>query len=219
MRQRKVKNLEEKLLKFDRNLVALDEANKGNWKNEFRNENDIYLECGSGRGDFLLGYAEKNENINYIGIEGQDSVVLRALEKLQERNLKNVRFCAEFIKDLNLYFDQGELKGIYLNFSDPWPKKRHQKRRLTHRNFLLQYWKILKEDGSLEIKTDNDELFEFSLQEIMETEMFEIVEMSRDLHNSDYEARKILTEYEKKFTTAGKNINYMKVMRINLKGC
>ena len=141
---------------------------------------------------------------------GQDSVLLRALEKTDEKEIANIRFAHLFVRDIRDLFDEGELSGIYLNFSDPWPKKRHMKRRLTYGEYLLRYRQVIKKDGFIAIKTDNDDLFDFTLEEIQRTGL-EIREMTRDLHNSSYKAKEITTEYEDKFRAAGNPIHYVMV--------
>lgn len=211
MRQRKIKNLDEKLDALARFQITDPKQHKGNWKAVFGNENPIYLEVGCGKGQFVTGNAQTYSDRNYIAIEGQASVVLRALEKAKSMELDNVRFMLQFIDDVREYFDEGELAGIYLNFSDPWPKDRHAKRRLTYNKKLLQYMQVIdKEKGFIQFKTDNEGLFEFTLGEI-EIAGLTMVEMSRDLHNSEYNEKNITTEYEDKFAATGKNINYVKI--------
>lgn len=183
---------------------------KGKWNGIFGNKNPIYLELGCGKGQFLTSQALANRGRNFIGIEGQDSVLLRALEKTDEKEIANIRFMHLFVKDIREIFEYGELTGIYLNFSDPWPKKRHAKRRLTHRAYLEGYKEVLAPGGCIEIKTDNDDLFAFTLEEIKETG-FEIRELTRDLHASESQAKRITTEYEDKFRMTGKNINYVRI--------
>ncbi len=146
----------------------------------------------------------------YIGIEGQDSVLLRALEKAEQAQIDNIRFAHMFVQDIRDVFQDGELSGIYLNFSDPWPKARHAKRRLTYGERLVQYKQVLRQDGFISIKTDNDGLFDFTLEEIRRMHL-EIKEMTRDLHNSNYAAREITTEYEERFRSTGKDIHYVRL--------
>ena len=185
---------------------------------------DLYLEIGCGRGDFLLQLASQHPENDYIGIEGQASVVLRAMEKAAAAGddaalgedagaggLPNLRFVCAFVNSMEDLFAPGSLSGIYLNFSDPWPKSRHAKRRLTYRGRLRDYAGTLKPGGFIAVKTDNDALFDFTLEEI-EACGWTPEEMSRDLHESDLPARLVTTEYEKKFRAAGKNINYVKVV-------
>lgn len=210
MRQRKVKNEDEKLAQFQ-DLLIEDGVNcKGKWNELFQDEGDLCLELGCGKGQFLLKMASKNPDKNFIGIEGQRSVVLRALDKAQKAGLKNIRFIGEFVRDIRDYFDEGELAALYLNFSDPWPKDRHAKRRLTHTRFLQGYKNVLRKNASLEFKSDNDGLFEFTVAEF-EKNGLEILEISRDLHSTELKAKEVTTEYEEKFKAMGKNINYCKV--------
>ena len=208
MRQRKIKDIEEKLEHFTQYIVELPEEQKGKWRAFFGNDYPIYLVIGCGKGQFITEHARRNPDCNYIAIEGQDSVIWRALQKVEKLELTNLFFIKKYIDDIRDFFDDGELEGLYLNFSDPWPKERHAKRRLTYHKKLRQYVQIIKEGGQIEFKTDNDGLFEFTLVQIVEAEM-EILEMSRDLHNSPYAEKNIPTEYEDKFSQKGKNINYV----------
>lgn len=210
MRQRSIKNLDEKLELNSSFLIREPREVKGKWAEVFGNDNPIYLEIGCGKGQFIYSYASKNPDKNYIAIEGQENVVLRALEKAEAGGLKNLRIFIDFVQDIKDYFEEGELAGVYLNFSDPWPKARHAKRRLTYHKRLANYKEIIGKEGYIEFKTDNEGLFDFTLEEIQLGE-FEMVEMSRDLHNSDFEAKNITTEYEDKFRNGGKNINYVKI--------
>ena len=136
MRQRNIKNLEEKLAANSAFLIENPRACRGHWAEVFGNNNPIFLEIGCGKGKFITSRAEANPDVNYIAAEGQSSVVLRAMEKAQESKLANLRIFIDFIHDLRDYFEEGELAGLYLNFSDPWPKARHAKRRLTYRKNL-----------------------------------------------------------------------------------
>lgn len=209
MRQRNIKNLQEKLEQNSGFLVREPETVKGRWAELFGNDNPIYLELGCGKGKFISRMAQDNPDRNYIAIEGQSNVALRALEKAQEGRLANLRIFIDYVHDLQDYFTEGELDGIYLNFSDPWPKARHAKRRLTHRNRLENYRKVLSDKGTVEFKTDNDGLFDFTIEELEEGG-FEILQQTRDLHKSGFSAAEITTEYEERFKDAGKNINFVK---------
>ena len=209
MRQRSIKNLDEKLRQNSRFLVEDPAQHKGKWARVFGNDNPIYLEIGCGKGQFIMKRAASCPSANYIAIEGQSNVALRALEKAQAEGMENLRIFIAYVHDLEDYFEAGELAGIYLNFSDPWPKARHFKRRLTYRQRLLNYKKVLGRDGFVEFKTDNDGLFEFSLEEIQEAGL-EITEVTGDLHSEEYESKDFTTEYEDRFSKAGKNINYVK---------
>ena len=180
---------------------------KGKWHELFENNNPIYIEIGMGKGDFIIEHAKRNPEINYIGIEKYESVILQAVEKskeLESENLKLVCFDAEKIEEI---FDKQEIDKIYLNFSDPWPKYRHTKRRLTSPNFLKRYISIAKEPCEIEFKTDNQGLFEYSLQSFNNNK-WQFIDLSLDLHQRDEDV--IMTEYEKKFHSMGHNIYYLK---------
>ena len=211
MRQRKAKNLEEKLKACSGYII--EEHMHGNCDRYFDVQQPLFLEIGCGKGNFIIKKALENPDKNYIAIEGQETVILRALEKamLVEGGIPNLKFMMTFVNSMNDFFCENQLEGIYLNFSDPWPKARHAKRRLTYRERLLDYKWALKEGGFIEFKSDNDGLYEFTLEEIREAG-FEIAEETRDLHNSDYESRYTTTEYEEKFRDKGKNINYVKAV-------
>lgn len=185
--------------------------NKGRWNEIFKNNHPIHIEVGMGKGRFLMDLASQNPDINYIGFEMYDSVLLRALQKMEERTetgntLPNVFFVRMDARELPLIFDVGEVDKIYLNFSDPWPKERHAKRRLTSRQFLERYDAILKPDGVIEFKTDNRPLFDFSLEEVNESK-WHLVEWTYDLHhNEKMNVGNIMTEYEEKFSSEGNPI-------------
>ena len=180
---------------------------KGKWNTEFKNDNPIRLEIGMGKGNFIIRQAQENPNINYVGIEKYSSVLIRAIEKCEETEVLNLRFIrmeAEYICDV---FEKGEIDRIYLNFSDPWPKDRHAKRRLTSRQFFERYDVILKDDGVVEFKTDNDLLFQFSLDQVPEAG-WELVAHTWDLHNDEKLVKgNVMTEYESKFSAKGNPIH------------
>lgn len=184
---------------------------KGHWKELFENTNPIHIEVGMGKGRFLMDLAKQNPQINYIGFEMYDSVLLRALQKMEEREnegtrLPNVFFVRMDARELPLIFAPEEIEKIYLNFSDPWPKERHAKRRLTSRQLLKRYDEILSREGTLEFKTDNKELFDFSLEEIKEAG-WNLLAWTYDLHhNEQLNDGNIMTEYEEKFSLAGNPI-------------
>lgn len=217
MRQRNVKNLEERLQQNSSFLIENPREVKGHWAEIFGNENPVYLEIGCGKGQFILTHAVREPDANFIAVEGQANVMLRAMEKAEAAELSNLRLFIDFVNDLNDYFEKGELAGLYLNFSDPWPKARHDKRRLTYHKRLENYFQVMGDDGFVEFKTDNEGLFAFTLEEIrmMEEKGLKMVEMTRDLHSEDctYESRLTTTEYEDKFRNTGKNINYVKIKR------
>ena len=201
MRLRNVKDAPIKLAHNERDFVANPATYKGNWKTVFNNENPIHIEIGMGKGQFLTQLALRNPNINYIGIEKFSSVLLRASEKLETLELTNVRIINVDALNLNEYFETGEISRIYLNFSDPWPKNAHAKRRLTSNRFLPVYENILNSDGEIHFKTDNRLLFEFSLESLNNYGLI-LSNISLDLHNSDFEEN-IMTEYEEKFSKFG----------------
>ena len=182
---------------IDNEFIKLDEL--------FKNDFPIHLEIGMGKGQFVYTLAERNPNINYIGVERFDSVIVRALEKVIEEPLPNLMLLRTDANDLSTIFDHGTIGTIYLNFSDPWPKPRHAKRRLTHTKFLNMYKKLLVKGGELHFKTDNSELFEFSVEEVEKYPM-DISYYTRDLHQSDYVGN-IMTEFEERFSKLGNKIN------------
>ena len=183
---------------------------KGKWEQVFTQEQPIHIEVGMGKGRFLMDMAKLHPEINYIGIEMYDSVLLRALqkrEKIEEEGekLDNLKFMCVDARELSEIFAPGEVKKIYLNFSDPWPKDRHAKRRLTSEPFMEVYDKILASDGVVEFKTDNRGLFDYSLESIPAAG-WEIREYTYDLHHSDMAGGNIMTEYEEKFSSMGNAI-------------
>lgn len=212
MRLRRIKNIEEKIKNYSDIIVFDAVSKKGKWNSQFKNDNPIYLEIGMGKGKFLLEHARLNPNINYIGCELSDSVIYKAAEKAekakQEENITNLLMINNDACMLNDIFSSGEVSKVYLNFSDPWPKSRHAKRRLTADTFLNVYKNLLGVDGIIEMKTDNRKLFEFSLTKFNEFGwIFE--ELSLDLHSDKEDI--ITTEYEDRFVNLGQPIYYVKV--------
>lgn len=191
-------------------VIKRPEDQKGCWKQVFGNGNPIYIEIGMGKGRFLMNMAKKYPHINFVGIERYSSVLLRALEKYDTEEfceLTNVRFICMDARDVGNVFAKGEVARIYLNFSDPWPKSRHSKRRLTSREFLARYDEILDPEGVLEFKTDNTELFNFSLEEVRESGWL-LLHYTYDLHHHEEMNRdNVMTEYEEKFSAKGNPIN------------
>ena len=183
------------------------EQKKGLWKKEiFGNDNEIHIEIGMGKGRFIMDMAALHPNINYVGIEKYSSVLLRAIQKQEELQLPNVIFIRMDAEDITEVFDESEVGRIYLNFSDPWPKDRHAKRRLPSREFLKRYDKILKADGVVEFKTDNEGLFTFARDEV-EPAGWNIDAITYDLHNDEVmNEGNVMTEYEEKFSTLGNPI-------------
>ena len=180
---------------------------KGKWATLFENDNPIHIEIGMGKGRFLMDLAALNPNINYIGIERYTSVLLRAVQKIDENPLANVRFLCIDAATLPEIFAFGEVNRIYLNFSDPWPKDRHARRRLTSSEFLARYDAFLAKDGRIEFKTDNVDLFNFSLEEIKNSPVWHIDVHTFDLHEDPMlNFGNIMTEYEEKFSSKGNPI-------------
>ena len=189
------------------------EGMKGTWSQVFGNDNPIRIEIGMGKGTFITTLAANNPDINYVGIEKYSSVLLRAVEKQDELQLPNLRFIRMDAEAICEVFGAGEVDRIYLNFSDPWPKDRHAKRRLTSRQFMARYDIILKPDGQVEFKTDNKDLFDFSLEEIKEAD-WELPVVTFDLHNdSVLNEGNVMTEYERKFSEKGIKINRLEAYK------
>ena len=275
MRQRKLKGLEERLSVYSGGISVRPDLLKGRWMELFDRNQPICLELGCGKGQFILSLAEAYPHRNYIAVEGNESVMLRALQKaarhfcslshpksdesgnerpfeervergvfsvgnISEKNIScgrdasagsgtvtaenhspgdggcvyraapNLVFVNMYVRALSDYFAEDELSGIYLNFSDPWPKARHAKRRLTHAGYLSEYGRVLQPGGFLEFKTDNEGLFRFSVEEFRRSALRQ-EEYSEDLHSSDFESKKFMTEYEEKFSSQGHPIYYCKV--------
>lgn len=178
---------------------------KGHWSAVFGNENPVEIEVGMGKGRFILELAGQNPEINYVGIERYSSVLLKALQKREMLELPNIYFMCVDARGLTEIFDEGEVRRIYLNFSDPWPKDRHAGRRLTSPDFMAVYDKILRKDGVVEFKTDNRELFDYSMESVPEAG-WSVREHTFDLHHCEMAAGNVMTEYEEKFSAAGKPI-------------
>lgn len=180
---------------------------KGKWHDFLGNTNPIHIEVGMGKGRFLMDLARLHPEINYIGIERYTSVLLRAVQKMQEDELPNVHFLCIDAATLPDIFDRNEVDRIYLNFSDPWPKDRHARRRLTSSEFLARYDLFLAPDGRIEFKTDNQDLFTFSLEEIESSDKWHLDASTRDLHHdAAMNEGNIMTEYEEKFSAVGNPI-------------
>lgn len=209
MRQRNIKNLDQKIRRNSTFLVTDPESCRGRWREVFGNNAPVYLEIGCGKGRFIALRAAAFPEKNFIAVEGQSNVALRALQKAEICHFDNLRIFIDYVDDLGRYFKPGELAGIYLNFSDPWPKARHAKRRLTYREKLKNYRSVMSPEGTIEFKTDNDGLFAFTIDEIRNAG-FSIWEMTTDLAASTFESKLFTTEYEERFGSAGKNINYVK---------
>ena len=177
-----------------------------NPKKLFPNDNEVRIEIGCGKGDFIVGTAAKEPGVNFLAVEKVSDVLVMAAEKVKESGLSNIRVCCIDAKDLAEIFPEGSIDRIYLNFSDPWPKSKHYKRRLTYRSFLEIYKEILKDDGAIFFKTDNRGLFDFSLEEF-EAFGIRMEKLTYDLHNSEYMEGNVMTEYERRFSGMGVPIN------------
>lgn len=187
--------------------VQHPEQQKGNWHTLFGNDHPIHIEIGMGKGQFLMALAEQHPDINYIGIEKYSSVLLRALQKMEETPLDNLRFIRMDAETITEVFEKNEVAQIYLNFSDPWPKDRHAKRRLTSKEFFARYDQILAKDGHVEFKTDNVPLFDFSLEQV-EQAHWNLLAVTRDLHHDEtMNQGNIMTEYEERFSAMGNPIH------------
>ncbi len=203
MRLRNVKDKEE-ILNNCKYLIKNPEDYKGKWKSLFNNDNPIYIEIGMGKGKFILENALKYKDINYIGIERFDSVMAKAIKKIDEGlpNLKLIRMNA---LDIDKVFSK-EIDLIYLNFSDPWPKKRWHDRRLTSKIFLDKYDSLFKDTKRIEMKTDNEDLFIYSL-ETLSSNGYALSDISFDYHKTDTDI--IMSEYEMRFSKEGKNVYHL----------
>lgn len=211
-------------IKGSRERIAADEAvvqeaasNKGAWSTFFGNNNPLYIEIGMGKGQFITQMALANPDKNYLGIEKYSSVLIRAIEKREQliaegHALSNLYYIRMDAENLTEVFDRDEVSGIYLNFSDPWPKERHAKRRLTSRQFFARYDQVLVPEGEVVFKTDNRPLFDFSLEEVKEAGWI-LKDYTYDLHHSEYAEGNIMTEYEEKFSSAGTPINRLRAYR------
>ena len=196
MRLRNIKGSKE-VIAASPYVVQNPEDYKGKWSELFHNNHPLHIEIGMGKGQFIHTLASENPDINYIGIEMYSSVLYRALEKQTAEEKPNLYF---------LRFDAKYLADIYLNFSDPWPKDRHAKRRLTSEGFLNLYHTILNPDGYIQFKTDNRDLFDFSVETAENSPIWNIKELTYDLHHSEFFEGNIMTEYESKFVAEGKPI-------------
>ena len=209
MRLRKKPHTDEKLKNFAVFVIDKEKFNGigGHWAEIFSNDSaqKFYVELGTGKGDFITQIAEKNPNINFLGLEVEATVVLAAARKVHEKNLSNVRLAVFDINNISEIFADGEVDRFYINFCDPWPKKRHAKRRLTYIKFLEMYKKILNPDGEIHFKTDNRGLFDFSLEQFAAAG-FKLRDVNFDLHAAE-PADNIRTEYENKFSSQGVKIN------------
>lgn len=186
---------------------------RGKWKEVFGNDNPIHIEIGMGKGQFIMTLAKNNPDINYVGIEKFSSVLVRALEKQEVEALPNIFFIRMEAENIADVFAEEEVARIYLNFSDPWPKDRHAKRRLTSVQFLDRYEQILAKEGHIIFKTDNRDLFDFSLEQAELAERWNLLNHTFDLHHSEYVEDNVMTEYETRFVEKGNAICRMELTR------
>lgn len=214
MRLRYVDNAYEMIENHPR-LLQKPEAYKGKWQSLFKKEQPLYVEFGGGKGSFIIDTAKKDTESNYLTFERNAKVVCKSLPKLEDIEHDNFYIVCADVTDVCGIFEDNGVDRIYLNFSDPWPKDRHAKRRLTHDGFLKKYQAILKEKGELHFKTDNDDLFAYSL-EAFKRMGWDLKLVTKDLHNSEYLQGNVMTEYEEKFSALGKNIN--KLIAVSPKG-
>mgnify|MGYP000995632461 FL=1 len=211
MRLRNIPGADEAILNSEY-CIKEPESKKGNWQSVFSSTQPLHIEIGMGKGRFLMDMASRHPEINYVGVEMYDSVLLRALQKRERmeadgEKLDNLKFMCIDARILPDIFEKGEVQRIYLNFSDPWPKARHAKRRLTSREFLARYSQILTTGETVEFKTDNKDLFEFSLEEVTEAEGWTLLAHTFDLHHQeDMMVGNVMTEYEEKFSSMGNPI-------------
>ncbi|MGO3049186.1 tRNA (guanosine(46)-N7)-methyltransferase TrmB [Staphylococcus casei] len=197
----------EDYLKSHPNIVDLDGHHAGKISEWFDKDQPIYIEIGSGMGQFITTLAAQNPDINFISMERESSVMIKVLDKVLEQNLTNIKLICNDAAELNDYFVDGEVARVYLNFSDPWPKKKHTKRRLTYHTYLALYKQILQKDGELHFKTDNRGLFAYSLESMSQFGMY-FIKINLNLHQED-DGSNIATEYETKFSEKGSRIYRM----------
>ncbi|MCD8899257.1 tRNA (guanosine(46)-N7)-methyltransferase TrmB [Staphylococcus gallinarum] len=197
----------EDYLKSHSDIVDIDGSRSGHIREWFNNDQPIYIEVGSGMGQFITTLAAQNPEINFVSMEREKNVMVKVLDKVLEQNLSNIKLICNDAVELNEYFVDGEVDRLYLNFSDPWPKNRHAKRRLTYHTYLALYKQILKKDGELHFKTDNRGLFAYSLESMSQFGMY-FTKINLNLHEEDVEGN-IETEYERKFSEKGSRIYRM----------
>lgn len=209
MRLKKVKNAKERV-EASEYFVRNPKDNIGRWQEVFKNENPIHIEIGMGKGKFIINMAKTYPNINFIGIEKYDSVMVKALNILdEEEKIPNLKLVLTDANDIEEVF-KNDVDRIYLNFSDPWPKSKHEKRRLTSKNFLEKYDNVFKGKKEIFQKTDNFDFFEYSRKSFLEYG-YEIKNLTYDLHNEDI--FNIPTEYEEKFSAKGVKINRLEAYK------
>jgi tRNA (guanine-N7-)-methyltransferase len=198
-------------------VIHEEESRAGSWHEIFGNDHPIHIEIGMGKGKFIMALAKANPQINYIGIEKYSSVLIRALEKMEQENetepLTNLCFIRMDAENITKVFGEGEVDRIYLNFSDPWPKDRHAKRRLTSKEFFARYDQILNKEGRVEFKTDNRDLFDFSVESVKEAG-WTLQAVTYDLHHDEELVQgNVMTEYEERFSAMGNPIHKLIAVR------
>jgi tRNA (guanine-N7-)-methyltransferase len=221
---RKKPGTEDKLAVKGEMLIKRPEMFQGKWQTLFGNDHPIYLELGCGKGQFITGLAARHPEINYVAVEIKAEVILQAIERAEIMGLENIRFIHGNVRELNTWFAANEVSHLYLNFSDPWPKGRHDKRRLTHHRFLKSYSVLLSPKGWVHVKTDNRDLFEFTLNQCFDLGL-SLQNLSLDLHGTlprgKYERQApedpITTEYEDRFRRMGMPIYYVEISLTSLK--
>jgi len=204
MRLRNIPGVEEELRLYP-TFVANPTAHKGKWKDKFQNDNPVHVEIGSGKGRFITTLAEKHPDINFIAIELKAEVLYRTAQRTEKKEIPNLALVQYNAMQLTDLFESDEVSRIYLNFSDPWPKVRHAKRRLTYFTFLRMYKEVLKPYGEIHLKTDNEGLFESSLNQFS-NERFQLRNITFDLHQSPFAKDNVMTEYEQRFSERGQRI-------------
>ncbi len=200
-------------LEQNNKVIINPSESKGKWREIFGNDNPIYLELGCGKGRFISTRAKENPNINFIGIDLKDEVLVCALRKVEESEVNNVKLIPLEIAFITEVFDEDEISRIYINFCNPWPKKSHNKRRLTHNRFLEKYKTFIKPETEIWFKTDDKDLFEAS-QEYFKESGFEIKYLTYDLHEADF-SENVVTEYEEKFTSLGMKTMFL-IAKLNV---
>lgn len=210
MRQRYKPWAEDYLKNNSKLVIPNAEAYKGKWQAAFGNQNAVHLEIGAGKGQFLVGMAKQFPGVNFIGIELEKNVIVTAVRKIIDAGLDNVLLLNENASELEKFFAEEEISSLYLNFSDPWPKRRHTKRRLTYYTFLQQYQTILQPQSEIILKTDNQGLFEYSLVSFSEFGLT-LKEVVLNLHELQ-DPQNVMTEYEEKFSSKGQPIYRCKVV-------
>jgi tRNA (guanine-N7-)-methyltransferase len=211
VRLRKKPWISEKIQDFADIIIAEPQQYKGRWQQYFNNRQPLHVEVGTGKGRFITTLAQLHPDINYIGVEYARDIVYYAALKARRVETANIRLLNFDVNNIVDVFSPGEVSRLYINFCDPWPKNRHAKRRLTHHDFLQRYKQMVVPGGEIHFKTDNEALFEFSLNEFCGDRSFQLQHISLDLHNSDF-AGNVMTEYEEKFSSKG-----MKIFRLEAK--